>query len=282
MPRLSIIIGAFNSYETIACTIDSIKAQTYKDWECVICDDGSKDDTWDILKDITKDDNRFILIRNEKNLGLGATLNRCIEHAKGEYLARQDADDVSLPERLTKQVVFLDSNPRISVAGTYAELFDKKGKIWGVLKPPLAPELTDWIKGSCVIHPSTLMRRRDIVEAGLYNPEAIRLEDYDLWLRMAKKGYRIVTMPEILYRYHLGLSDYKRKKLKHRWNETKLIYHAFKDTDISLPCYVYLLKPIFNGIIPSVLLHMYHRYRFRRKKIENVSGVFDDRRDLSC
>jgi GT2 family glycosyltransferase len=120
------------------------------------------------------------------------------------------------------------------------------------------------------------MRKRDIIEAGLYNPEAIRLEDYDLWLRMAKKGYKIVTIPEILYRYHLDLSDYKKKRLKYRWNETKLIYHAFKDIDIPLPYYVYILKPIFNWVMPSVLLHMYHRYMFRRKKIENVRGVFDN------
>ncbi len=267
MPRVSVIMGAYNCGETVGAAINSIKAQTYKDWECIICDDGSKDDTWEILKKTVGNDERFILIKNERNITLGGTLNRCIQMARGIYLARQDADDISLPQRLEKQVLFMDNNPHISVAGTYAELFDRKGKIWGILKPPLNPETKDWIKGSCVIHPSTLMRKKDIIEIGLYNPEAIRLEDLDLWLRMVHKGYKIVTIPETLYRYRLDLSDYKKKKLKYRWNEAKLIYGAFKHLDMSFSDFMYILKPIFNGIIPSMALYKYHRYRFRPENI---------------
>ncbi len=265
MPKLSIIMGVFNASETVAGTINSIKAQTYKDWECVICDDGSKDDTWDILKDITKDDNRFILIRNEKNLGLGATLNRCVEYAKGEYLARQDADDISLPERLEKQVIFLDNNPDISVVGTYAELYNPRQNIWGVIKPPLNPTVKDWIKGSSIIHASVVMKKRDLLEMGGYNQNAIRVEDYDLWLRMRVDGYKIRTIPEALYRITSDRTSYKRKRFKYRWNELKVKYAALKRMGIPYNYYVYLLKPLLVGLIPSKFLYAYHYQRFKKR-----------------
>ncbi|HOJ52803.1 MAG TPA: glycosyltransferase family 2 protein [Syntrophales bacterium] len=263
MPKVSVIMGAYNCADTLRLAVYSIKSQSFSDWEFIICNDASTDNTWEVLSEIAQDDHRLILINNNKNLALGGTLNRCVEKASGEYLARQDADDYSLPERLQEQVKFLDEHPQISVAGSYAELFDSSGKVWGVNKPPLYPEMKDWLKGSCLIHPSVMMRRKDIEKVGYYDPTAIRVEDYELWLRMALAGYRMVTIPKILYRFHMDLSDYKRKRFSHRLHEVKIKYRIMKKLSLSPLYYGFLLKPLITGFIPRNLLYTYHYRKFR-------------------
>ncbi|MDW8002956.1 MAG: glycosyltransferase family 2 protein [Deltaproteobacteria bacterium] len=263
MPKVSIIMGIFNCEQYVGKAIASIKCQTFRDWECIICDDGSKDNTWNAVCRHVSDDKRFVLLRNEKNLGLGATLNKCIEKAQGEYLARQDGDDTSHSQRLERLVKFLDENPDIAVVGSYAELCDKFDRVWGVLKPPLNPSAFDWLKGSCVIHASTLMRKDVLLKCGLYDPTALRVEDYDLWLRMLKKGFRIVTFPEVLYRYKLDLEDYRKKKFRYRLKEAATILRHAREVQAPLRYYVYALKPIICGLMPSVVMYIYHRRKFQ-------------------
>ncbi|MCX7817489.1 MAG: glycosyltransferase family 2 protein [Syntrophales bacterium] len=263
MPKVSVIMGAYNCEETVERAVSSIVSQTYQDWEFIICDDASTDGTWEKLLKASQDDRRIILIKNERNLALGGTLNRCIEKSSGEYLARQDADDYSLPLRFQEQVDFLDKSTHYSVVGTYAELFDNQGKIWGVNKPPLYPDVKHWLKGSCLIHPSVMMRRRDIETIGAYNPDAIRVEDYDLWLRMVSSGYRLVTIPRILYRFHMDISDYKRKRISHRWREARIKRNIIEKMGLSHLYYFYLLKPILLGFVPKKILYLHHYRKFK-------------------
>lgn len=265
MPKVSFIVGAYNCQKSVKSSLESVKSQIYRNWECIICDDCSKDGTWELLKEITKEDNRFTLIRNEQNLGLGATLNKCIEYSKGEYLARHDTDDISLPERIERQVVFLDRHPEISVVGTYAELYNEMDKIWGILKTPLNPNIKNWIKGSSVIHASVMMRKEHVLLTGGYDPTAIRVEDYDLWLRMVAKGYRIITIPEILYRIHMDKTSYNRKKFKYRLNEARIIYKALKRLGMPYRYNLLVLKPVLVGLIPTKILFLYHYRKFKNK-----------------
>jgi glycosyltransferase EpsE len=265
MPSVSIIIGAYNCESTIAAALESIKRQGYQDWECIICDDGSHDRTWEVISELASHDSRFVAIQNDKNEGLPVALNRCINVAKGEYLARQDADDLSIDTRLEEQTTFLDAHREVSVLGTYAELFSSDQKSWGILKAQESPYNKDWVKGSGVIHASTMMRKRDIVTVGGYDgrPSRIRVEDYDLWIRMINKGYQIATLPKILYRIHWNMSDYARKKRVHRWNELKVKWMALQITGVPPYYCVYLLKPVFAAMIPSKLMYFYHWLRFR-------------------
>lgn len=265
MPRVSIIIGAYNCESTIAAALDSINRQSFQDWECIICDDGSRDKTWKIVSEFASHDNRFVGIQNDKNEGLPVTLNRCISVANGEYLARQDADDLSIDTRLEEQIAFLDAHSEVAVVGTYAELFSSDKKSWGFLRAQEFPSNTDWIKGSGVIHASTMIRKKDIMSVGGYDerPSRIRVEDYDLWIRMINKGYRVATLPKILYRIHWDISDYTRKKKMHRWNELKVKWMALQITGVP-SCYcVYLLKPVFTAMVSSKLMYFYHWLRFR-------------------
>ena len=200
-------MGVYNGSQTIVNAIGSIINQDFLDWEFIICDDASTDDTWEVLSQYHNNP-KIIVIRNDKNQGLGYSLNQCLSLASGKYLARMDADDVSYPNRLREQFEFLESNPEIDVLGTYATFAR-----WGVLRPVVKPVLNDWLAGSCVIHASVMMIKKRLISAGGYDPKALRIEDYDLWLRMLFKGYEIQTLPLELYDIHWSQGNYRRKKM---------------------------------------------------------------------
>lgn len=132
MPNVSIIMGVYNckNYNLLRKSVESILQQTYKDYEFIICNDGSTNNTLEELKKIAQSDSRIKIISYEKNRGLNHALNECLAVSQGKYIARQDDDDVSKPERLKKQVQFLDENREYAIVGTCADVFDNNG-IWG-------------------------------------------------------------------------------------------------------------------------------------------------------
>ena len=116
MAKVSIIMGIYNCAATLPEAIDSILAQTFSDWQLVLCDDGSKDNTYTVAKAYQeKFPDKIFLLQNERNMGLNHTLNRCLQVATGEYVARMDGDDISLPTRLERENAFLDAHPESSV-----------------------------------------------------------------------------------------------------------------------------------------------------------------------
>lgn len=264
MIRVSVVISAFNSASTISEALESILAQTYDKWECIVYDDASNDDTWNTINHYQdRYKGKIIGVKNAgMNKGPAHGRNCCIDLAKGEYIAIQDADDTSLPERLAKQVAFLDGRKDVSAVGTYAFLTNSTGKVWGVNKPLLKPERKDWIKGPQVIHASCMIRKRDLIAAGKYNPTLRRVEDYELWLRMIAKGYKIETMPIVLYKIRADQNDYKKRILKYRWEEVKVKYRLAKQMGLPLISYLYLLKPLLIGMFPPRWTYLYHKGKF--------------------
>ena len=130
MPRVSIIMGVYNGSLKMDVSINSIIAQTYKDWEFIICDDGSKDDSFSKLQEYASKDARIVIVKNEQNSGLAKTLNNCLSVAKGQYIARMDDDDYSHPDRLEKEVAFLDEHPEYAIVATGRNMVDENG-LWG-------------------------------------------------------------------------------------------------------------------------------------------------------
>lgn len=263
MVKVSVVMGVYNNQDTVEEAIESILHQTYNNWEFIICDDCSNDNTWSLLNEIARRDSRIILLRNRHNLGLAATLNRCISVSSGEYIARQDGDDVSLDNRLEVQVNFLDKNEDISVVGSYVYLMDQEGRKWGTIRPPEVPQKKDWAKSATIIHASTLMRKSDILSVGMYNERALRVEDYDLWMKLVSSGFNIRTIPLFLYSVRWSLGDYSRRRFKYRLNEMKVRFDGYRKLRLPLRYYFYVFKPLVVGVLPSQLIYLYHRKKFK-------------------
>jgi len=199
MPRVSVVMSVFNDEVFVRDAIESILDQTYRDIEFIIVEDGSTDGTPDILKECARQDRRIRLVQNPSNWGLIRSLNKGIGLARGSYIARQDADDTSLPRRFERQVQFLDQHPEVGVLGTWMKNIEQNGeeRIW---KTPISDSLIRW---SLLLDPSiahaTVMIRRHILDGDrTYRPEMAHAEDYDLWSRLSEET-RYANLPECHY-----------------------------------------------------------------------------------
>lgn len=198
-PRISVIMGAYNAQEYIAQAIESILNQTYTDYEFIVINDGSTDDTPNIIRRYAKSDPRIIFIDNKENQGLIAVLNQGLDMARGEFIARMDADDISLPQRFEKQVAYLDANPDVGVLGTLIHGF-------GVLDAPgvQIPVVTvfDLLKQNYIAHPSVMLRKALLDKYNLrYNPEYIHCEDMELWSHLIfKTKFHNIMQVLLMYR----------------------------------------------------------------------------------
>jgi hypothetical protein len=204
-PPISVVMAVYNSAQTAPESIESILQQTFVDFEFIIVDDGSTDATGEILRDYAALDNRIRLYTQEKS-GLIASLNRHCRLAKGRYIARMDADDISLPDRFEKQFRFLEAHPEIGVLGTRIQDIGSSKDSQGVLWPvPSDPDVVGWflLFGNCIAHPSVMMRREVLERVGYYRPDALHIEDYDLWVR-ASEISRIANIAEVLVQYRLS------------------------------------------------------------------------------
>jgi glycosyltransferase involved in cell wall biosynthesis len=195
--RVSVLMSVWNGDRYLCQAIESILNQTFRDFEFLIINDGSTDRSRDIILSYT--DNRIRLIDNGTNLGLTESLNQGLELARGEYIARQDTDDVSLPDRISKQVSFLDDHLEVGLLGTWTRAFDTRGVFVSEWRTPLNNSLIRWslLFGTSIAHPSVMMRRSAIEQAGGYHAWALYAEDYDLWCRMSLRT-QIANLPEFL------------------------------------------------------------------------------------
>jgi glycosyltransferase involved in cell wall biosynthesis len=200
-PRVSVLMAVFNGAKYLPEAIDSILGQTFTDFDFLIIDDGSTDRTREIID--SYQDPKIKLIRNQQNVGLTHSLNKGLDLARGEYIARMDSDDISLPDRLARQVAYMDVHPEVAVCGTWAKDIDLDGKVIGVRETPIGKDLEhNYWRPSPIIHPSAMIRRADL--NGLRYDEQMRYaQDFDLWLRMRVK-HKLANLPEhlLLYRVH--------------------------------------------------------------------------------
>lgn len=265
-PKISVIMGVYNCASTLPDAITSIQAQTVSDWEFIICDDGSTDETWKIASEFQKQDNRIVLLRNDKNLGLNATLNKCLSVAGGKYIARMDGDDVCAPERFEKELALYDEHPEAGVVSCSMSFFDDEG-IFGKLIYDAAPQPKDLLHGSQFCHAGALMRRDVLETMGGYSEskDTLRVEDYDLWVRMYAAGYRGFNTQEILYSMRDDRNAISRRTLQSRINESKVILRAGKAFGCGYRAYIQATVPIVKGFCPTWLYQYFHSKRLREK-----------------
>lgn len=197
-------MAAYNAERYLKLAVDSILAQTFEDFEFVIVNDGSTDETTSILRQYAQADDRIVLIEQE-NLALIRALNAGLAKCRGELIARMDADDIALPQRFAEQVKFLESNPDCVGVGTTITLIDSDGDILGNQTPPLTHEEIEasLFKGvGAVPHPSSMIRREPLNRIGGYDLTAVHVEDLEMWLRLSELG-RLANMPIALLQYRL-------------------------------------------------------------------------------
>ncbi|MCU0435799.1 MAG: glycosyltransferase [Bacteroidia bacterium] len=204
-PAITVLLPVYNSGDLVAQTIESILAQTFTDFELLIINDGSTDHSASIVAQFT--DSRIRFIHNEKNIGLIATLNKGAILARGRYIARMDADDIALPQRLEKQSAFLDANPQVAVAASWVDFINTDGEVtgqWDTDRHTVTEtDIRRIMPGTnCIAHPSVMIRT-EIVQQFLYSDAQKGAEDYDLWLRMMAAGKRIAKLPEVLLHYRI-------------------------------------------------------------------------------
>ena len=204
-PKVTVLMSVYNGERFLREAIESILTQTFTDFEFLIIDDGSTDATAQILSEYAGQDARIRIVTNETNIGLTKSLNKGIDLAKGEYIARMDADDVSLPERLEKQYRFFKNYPEYTVIGTWGEIINEKDEIIGMLQPEFTFEtiLSNTFWGCRLVHPSTFYRKKQIRLIHGYNETLAATQDYDLWLRIIAQGWKIANLPEILIQYRI-------------------------------------------------------------------------------
>ncbi len=258
MPKVSIIMGVYNCAKTLRASIDSILAQTFTDWEFIICDDGSKDETFVILQEYgERYPEKFVILKNEKNCGLTKTLNICIAHCSPQvtYIARMDGDDISLPKRLEKQITFLDKHKEIAFLGCNVNLFDENGR-WGKRKLPERPNRKDFLWTSPFVHPTVIIRKQAISVVDGYHdcPQTNRCEDYDLWMRLYSIGLIGYNLQEELFDYFEGRASYGKRKYRYRFNEAKVRFHGYKTLGLLPQGFFYAIKPLLVGLIPAKVM----------------------------
>jgi glycosyltransferase involved in cell wall biosynthesis len=215
-PAISVVMSVNNGEAYLAEAVDSILGQTFRNFEFVIIDDGSKDGTARILEGYAKHDARVRVITQD-NRGRVSSLNRGMEIAQAPLIARMDADDVALPERFERQVRFLEAHPEIGLLGTAVQLIGPKGQPMGLYKPDTEDQKLREVmmKGCPFRHPTILMRKEIVIAVGGYRKALLDADDYDLWMRMAERT-KIANLSDALLRYRTHPAQVSVTNMRHQ------------------------------------------------------------------
>ncbi len=223
-PRVSVVLPVLNAATYLRAALRSLSEQSFSDYELVVIDDGSTDQSGAIIDAAAQLDPRVRVIRNKMSIGMGHVFNLGLFAAKGEYVARMDGDDVAHPERLARQVAFLDAHPEVVVVGAQVELIDVSGSVVGTRSYLVddGPLRRAMARVSPFAHPVTMFRRELAVHLGGYDVRYAPAEDLHLWVRLAKCGL-MANLPDVLLRYrvHDG-SVTARQGLRMQWQSLRV------------------------------------------------------------
>ena len=261
---VSVLMSVYNGAPTLEKAAASVLAQTYRNLELILCDDASTDDTWRIMQRIAAQDARVTVFQNKTNRGLGASLNECLSRAGGEYIARQDADDISDPDRIERTTDFLLSSGA-PYAACGVRVFDDGG-VWSTRQYP--QKITKHIiaQKNPFFHPTMVFRRAVLEGVGGYSetPDTRRTEDYDLVMRLAAEGVIGENLPEILYSVYEPKEAYLRHNAKTRLCEVRVRARGLRAMGSPALDYIYLVKPLIMACVPRGLMRSLKRLQWER------------------
>lgn len=259
-------MGVYNCAPTLAEAIDSIFLQTYKDWKLIICDDGSTDDTYSVADSYRKNcPEKVILIKNEKNMGLNYTLNRCLKFAEGKYIARMDGDDISLPERFEKELAAFDAEPDLDVVSCAMIYFDEQGEYLSAVPLPEYPGPEMLVHGTVHCHAPSMIRN-DVMQSVCgytVSDRLLRVEDWHLWLKIYAAGGRGRNLQDVFYKMRDDRNAAKRRRFRFRLNEAHVSIMAVREFDLPKWKYLFALRPIMVGLLPGFLYRYLHKKKMK-------------------
>lgn len=264
---ISVIMAVYNCEKTVKEAIDSILAQTYTNWQFVICNDCSTDQTQSILEEYQrKYPDKFVLLKNDRNMRLAYSLNQCLKKATGDYIARMDGDDRSEPERFERQIGFLREHPNYHLVGTAMRRFSEEGFADTVDKPEFVDKYT--MRTSIPFNHATIMTYPFVYETlGGYtvSKRTNRAQDYDLWFRFFHAGFSGYNLQEPLYLVREDLNAIKRRTFRVRWNAFKTTRYGYQLLGFPKR---WLVKPFLTmfgkSLVPYRLIMLYRNYQKRK------------------
>lgn len=260
--NVSVIMGIYNCANTLPQAIDSVLEQTYSDWELIMCDDGSSDNTLAVAEAYQKQyPEKITLIQNERNMGLNFTLNHCLKYASGKYIARMDGDDVSLSTRLESEIGALEAEPDIAVVSCSMIHFDDTGDYTQGKPGCEYPSPSMLVHGPVHCHAPCMLRAKVMQEVGGYSvgKKLLRVEDWHLWIKIYAAGYRGKNLPQALYKMRDDREAAGRRKFRYRLNEAYLSALSVKTFHLPFWQYIFVLRPILVGLLPGPVYRYLHK-----------------------
>jgi glycosyltransferase involved in cell wall biosynthesis len=264
-PRVSLIVPCFNEPpDVLRASLASLRGQSFADFECIIVDESTSDESAQTCRNLCELDGRFVYLHPEQRLGLARSLNLGLEHSKGEFVARFDSDDICMPDRLSTQVSFLDANPTVSVLGGGLEIIDDSGRSVAFREYPARHD--EIARGmqltNSMAHPTVMFRRSITVEHGAYDPSFAFSEDLELWLRWINRGVVFANVPEVLVRYRQQVT---RRSKKHWKFNLRARVKNFKASHLSRRLLGILLIGLWTSLPARVQEGAFRFLMFRHK-----------------
>jgi glycosyltransferase involved in cell wall biosynthesis len=268
-PSVTVLMSVYNGEEYLDAAVESILRQTYEDFEFLIIDDASTDESRSCLLTWAEKDDRIRLVLKDVNEGLGQALHDGVNMAQAPLIARMDGDDVAMPDRLEKQVAYFDEHPEADILGSWAVDIDEEGREKQYRRYPKEhDEIVRLIWTNPLVHPSVMMRKDAIESVGSYDPDVRKRQDYELWFRCVAGGLRFANYPEALLRYRFTGDYYDRNDLKVAWRQAKIGWQGCRRVGAGPMAYIGVAVPLFRSLLPRALnagLHnLLHRVDPRR------------------
>jgi len=269
-PEISVILPVYNADKYLHAALNSLKKQTFRDFEVLMINDGSTDSSLQILQEMEKSDSRFRVVHLPQNRGIVGALNVGIELARGNYIARMDADDISLPDRFEKQMQYIRNHQDVFILGTGLSYIDENGERLGIdrFSDFEIPVLTQ----TPILHATVIIRRHPVFTSGLrYRKEFNYAEDYCLWLE-ALKMWKADALNEVLYLYRNYDEATRFSKLKSvLWATIRVKLFAIRQLGYTprVSDVIRFSLELILMIIPTVVIKKIYLRRLFRKRNEN-------------
>lgn len=270
--KISVIMGVYNCEDTLAESIESIISQTYDNWELIMCDDCSTDGTFELAKKYQNSfPNKVVLLRNTENMSLAYSLNRCLEIATGEYIARMDGDDKCVPDRFEKQIDFLKGHPDVDLCGTAMQRFDDNGELGMIDYRPQFPD-KNTMKTDTPFNHATIVTHKyvyDRLNGYVVNKYARRAEDRELWYRFFANGFIGQNISEPLYWVRENISAIKRRTVKDRYYGYINNIRGYRLLHFPISAYINLtIRTLIKIIVPTSLAMKYRKIQAKKQNKE--------------